>query len=180
MKNSGMAAALLIAMAAAASAQSLAPTKPASQDPRLKLVNVQLTADGILEGQVVDEMGSGLSHLSVTCRSKEFVAAATTDEDGRFRIRRTLGGACVLQVGPEWYACRTWRHGTAPPGAISTIALVHAPDSVMRGNRGTECDECSPERVQRLTSEQKYGLAIAALGGAAAYMAFSRDNVASE
>ncbi len=143
---------------------------------KLQLVNVELSAQGTLDGQVIDVKGKGLSGVTVAFRNNSTAVKVdapilvTSDSNGRFRIPTTLGAVCLLQVGDDTYPCRAWKHGTAPPKSVSEVALVMGDEPIVRG-------QSQRSRIRRLSSGQKYGIAVTALGGVAAYMALSRDNV---
>ena len=162
-------------------ADTTSVAKPAGTRQVLK--NVELTRTGALNLQVVDNEGHALSDVRVDARAGGKCLSARSDASGRIRMRGIGRGTCLLRINSQQFACRTWRYGTAPPNSLTSIALVNSDASVVRGNRfrpgkggaGDCCDEC--ERTQAISSEAKYGLAITALAGTAAYFALSRDNV---
>ncbi|APZ92085.1 Ig-like domain-containing protein [Fuerstiella marisgermanici] len=141
---------------------------------RFELLNVELSPQGTLQGRVLDAAGKSLTGVTVGVRiqsaqNKSAVPAlAKTDADGRFSFAISHGSVCVLQTGEWLYPIRTWRHGTAPPKSVKDVALVVSDKPIVRGQSN---------RVRRMSTGQKYGVAAAALGGVAAYMALSRDNV---
>lgn len=137
-------------------------------------INVELSADGKLSGQVLDASGHGAAMVAVAVARGKDVEVIQTDERGGFSVPRSTGGLCVMRIDRQLYAVRTWKHGTAPPSSVSRIAIVIDDNETIRGNNYNNCPP--QQRVRHLNSTQKYGLTVAALGGLAAYMALSRDN----
>lgn len=147
----------------------------------LALKNVELSASRELSIQVVDTHGQGIPGAIVTARYGKLLKTAITDKTGRAVIPELSGGTCLLQTSKQQFACRTWMNGTAPPKAVTSLALVTGDASIVLGNRFSrkQCPEnyCEPcERTGCLSSNTKNALGLAALGGTAAYFALSRDN----
>ena len=151
------------------------PKSPASASKPPVLHQVELTADGILNAQVVNRHGQPLEHMTVQVTCGNLHVTVVSDAEGRFAIGPLTGGLCIFRLNGRDYACRTWKHGIAPPGFIPSIALVDETTSVVLGNNRRNNNCCLPD--QRTCSlEAKYGLAILGLGATAAYFALSRDN----
>lgn len=152
------------------------PARHSSGTGAPELKNVVLSDGGTLAGQVINADGRPVRADRIKLVTGNNIIEFSSDETGRFRVSGLRTGACLFEVGNHSFACRVWTSQQAPPRSIESIALV-ADGEVVRGQ-----DYCPPEkkrRLGRLTSEQKYGLFILGLFGAAGYLALSRDNAAS-
>ena len=138
------------------------------------LKNVELTPDRVLKLQAINSEGHGIPGVAIVVTVRDVTQTLTTDEHGHAQVRLANGGVLQFQIGSNQYACRTWLQGTAPPHAIPSIGLVDDSAPVMRGN--SRRNDCCPPQQRSRKLERSYGLGILALGGAAAYMALSRDN----
>lgn len=158
---------------------------PPPADRSLSYQNVELTSSGHLPGQVINKEGIGLAGVSLEVTLGNRKISTTTDKAGRFMLPLKTGGTCLILIGENTFACRAWKQGTAPPKSIRTVALINETSSVVRGNRFRRRSQCPPNcqcpecRPNRCGPEKKYGLAILAAGGVAAYMALSRDNASN-
>lgn len=152
--------------------------KVAAAPSRVELRNVELTVSGHLNVQVIDASGHRQANVPVLVEYADQQMLLTSDAQGQLHPDLAKGGLVVMQIHDSVYACRVWRHRTAPPGALSSIALVDENEPVVRANRRNDQHQGHQipreQRTNRL--ERKYGLAALALGGTAAYFALSRDN----
>jgi hypothetical protein len=92
------------------------------------VTDVALKDGGVLNGQVVDLRGSGVTGVSVTLgtQNKE-VAATTTSAEGRFAVSGLRGGIYHVAAAEGHGVYRLWSAGTAPPSAQNSI-LVYTQD----------------------------------------------------
>ena len=106
----------------------------AESSTTVKLKQVELTEQGKLKGQFLNAAGLpvGGVPVSVTVQKSEF--KVKTDERGHFSIKCQSGGTAVIRIGKEVFACQIWLHGTAPPKAIKSIAIVAATEDIVMGN----------------------------------------------
>ena len=95
--------------------------------------DVELTADGTLQGQVYTPEGSPVENAAVELRYQGIaIARTTTGAQGDFLITGVRGGAHHLAVGSMMSPVRLWKNGTAPEGAVEGI-VVAANENVIRG-----------------------------------------------
>ncbi len=127
---------------------------------KVELKNVQLAADGTLQGQVVDTAGLPQQGVTVAVQSqsdmKSTVARISSDTNGRFAIAGLKDGVCVLNIGGDSFAVRVWSHNIAPPKSLATVALVHG-KSVTRGQGPLSNLRNS---IANLSTTQKVGLGL--------------------
>lgn len=99
---------------------------PAPPEPQPAVADLVLAEGGVLCGQVIDPQGAGLAGETVTVSSAagDPIAAATTDENGRFAIDGLRGGICLLSAGGQYEAFRVWDRSMAPPAAWREALLV--------------------------------------------------------
>lgn len=174
---------LLTLLLAITSATTVANEQQKQQSPpkNVSWLNVELNSEGELLGQVMDKNGSGLANAPLVVQCGKQMTKTVTNQHGQFRLKLATGGMCQMQIDDSTYLCRVWKHGTAPPKSIASIALVPGQSSVVRGNmfrrsgncpQDCECQECRRHRSGKLAGTA----ALLGLGGVAAYMALSRDN----
>ncbi|MEZ6129521.1 MAG: hypothetical protein R3C59_12630 [Planctomycetaceae bacterium] len=152
---------------------------PDPSKPQPQLRNVELTAQGLLNVQVIDSAGYPIPDVAVLVRVGDQVTQQTSDSQGRLTPAAEHGGLVVMQIGDSVYACRAWRHQTAPPSALPSIGIIDDRQPVVRGNRrqrGHGVQDCCPPEQRTGRLESRYGIAILALGATAGYFALSRDN----
>ena len=157
---------------------SLALPTAMAADPSnaLSYANVQLNAAGELAGQAVDAGGVPRQAVKVQMTDGHRTWVAITDTDGRFRFPVNACRTCVLQIDDQYFGCRVWKQDIAPKGSLTSIALVNSEQDVARGQLFRRFRRGGYGHSQHLTPDKKYGLALLAGGGIAAYMALSRDN----
>ena len=168
---------LLFAPSANLLADQSAETASAAKAESVELKNVELSSEGALKGQLITESGVPMNGRDISVKVGEQTFSAKTDDSGRFEISGLQGGRCLLTVGEETFACRLWIAGTAPPSALKSIALVGASgDATVRGQSRIPV---VGNRLAALTTGQKVGLGLLALGGTAVAIAVSQDDDAS-
>ena len=144
-----------------------------------RIHSVELNADGVLLGQLVDSTGASVAETELVFQSRSGESVLRSDKSGRFTIIGLRTGVCAVRCGNDKFAFRVWAWGTAPPDASSSVALVIESNSLVRGNRasGRRSQKKGVFAENRLFhSDAKYGIAILALGATATYFALSRDN----
>ena len=100
-----------------------------------KVVDVVLSPDGTLAGQVVDSRNRPRGGTIVDIhRGRRVVARTRTDADGRYAITDLPGGLYQFRVGDSQTLVRAWAAGTAPRGADSLLRVV-ADAPVVRGQQ---------------------------------------------
>ncbi|MBN1394211.1 MAG: carboxypeptidase regulatory-like domain-containing protein [Pirellulales bacterium] len=88
---------------------------PTTQSP---VVDVALTDGGVLQGQVVDLQGKGVSGVPVLVKlQNQEIVKTTTAEGGRFSVKGLRGGVYQLAAGQGQGVFRMWAVNTAPPSA---------------------------------------------------------------
>lgn len=148
---------------------------------KLELKQVELTEQGELIGQYLNQVGQPVAKSEINVVVGKQSQRVVTDEQGRFVVGGLKGGRCVIQAGDEHFACQVWAHGTAPPSAIETVAIVKTDASVARGqfgglNRLNRMGGGMRNRLASLTTRQKVGLGILAAGGTAIAIAVAQDD----
>jgi hypothetical protein len=156
--------------------QDASPTAIPQNEP-VEFRNVELTADGALQGQFITEAGVVLANRTITVRMGESVCQAQTDESGRFSVSGLKGGQCLITAGDEAFACRLWVAGTAPPASLKSVALVQpSSDATVRGqSRRTGF----VGRLSSLSKGQKIGLGLLAATGIAVGVAVAQDDASN-
>jgi len=105
--------------------------------------DVELTKDGTLYGQIYTPEGRVVPNATVQLRYQgKSVAAARSNEQGRFAISGVRGGAHDVVVGAVHSPVRLWANGAAPQVATQGI-VVAADETIIRGQNGY-CDACPP------------------------------------
>lgn len=167
-------ATLLLVSPAVSVAGQTAPTPlPGSAQKEVQLKNIQLKAGGILSGQYVTTAGKPVAGVKIGVKSGEATQQVQTDSKGRFELKGLKGGRTFFQIGEEVYAAQLWANGTAPPNAISSLALVKEDGSELvrgQGNQGFG------SRIRSLSPRGKALLGVAAIGAAATAIAIAADN----
>jgi hypothetical protein len=103
---------------------------------QLTIVDVALTQDNLLRGQVVNRDGVPKANAKVTLASSGRIAAQTvTDDHGVFALEVARGGVYVLSDGEASAMVRAWTKEAAPPSTKPGILMVSDRD-VARGALG--------------------------------------------
>ena len=106
--------------------------KPAA--PRT--LDVALTKDGVLKGQVLNSQGVGLDGAVVSIyKGSRRVAQAVTDARGQYSVRNLRPGLYSIRTPQSTSLVRVWPLKAAPPIA-SKSAIVIARQPVVRGQIG--------------------------------------------
>ncbi len=99
----------------------------------VRALDIRLQSDGMMVAQLVDQSGNGLSDVPVAVRfGGQTVAESKTDLEGRVRFSGLRPGAHSLHAGHAVQPVRLWPADTAPPGALTTVALV-SNEEIVRG-----------------------------------------------
>lgn len=145
------------------------------------LQNVELNADGAVEGTIVDQTGTPSQGTRVQVRTKTAAAEAVTNAEGKFVLRGVEPGNCALTIGDRTYGCRLWSHRTAPPKALTSFIIVHSNGPVVRGQDycGEGCDTGGGRGFLGgpLSGGQVLGLGL--LAGAVVAIAIAANNDSS-
>ena len=103
---------------------------------QLMIVDVSLTPDNLLRGQLVNREGAPKAKALMTLASEgEVVTRGTTDEKGFFALKAEKGGMYVLSDGETSALVRAWTSQAAPPSANTGVLMVSDRD-VTRANLG--------------------------------------------
>lgn len=138
----------LFSMASVATAQS-------------PIVDVALTQDNLLRGQLVMSGGQAKSGANILVSSGQGVAyGTTTDDRGLFAVRVERGGMYILKHGETSVVIRAWTNQAAPPSAKTGILMV-ADEHVSRGNLSSRGARLSTRRYGPIES----AVLIGAIGG---------------
>ncbi len=111
-----------VGQVSAADATSLNAPKASRQ---VTLVDVALTKDSALQGQLVDRQGTPKTNTKVRLMSgANVLGEAVTDEQGAFRVDVERGGVYSLSDGQATALVRVWTHQAAPPSAKNAVLMV--------------------------------------------------------
>ena len=94
--------------------------------------DVELAEGGVANGVVVTSAGQLGEGVTVTLYTDDQAYEAITDEQGRFQFAGLNGGTYVVKVGDTPFGARMWAHGTAPPNALTSFAIVDSTDPAVR------------------------------------------------
>ena len=151
-------------------------------DP-VSLQNVELNADGAVEGIAVDDKGAAIADTVVRIQTKSGASEVRTDSEGKFLISNVAAGNCTITIGEKTYGCRLWVANTAPPKSLTSFVIVHGDGPVVRGQDycGEGCDTGSGRRGflgGPLSGGQLLGLGL--LAGGIVAIVIAADNDASK
>jgi len=105
--------------------------------------DVALGEGGVLQGRVLDRLGSPLPHSEVILlRGETEVGRTVAAADGRFQFAGLRGGVHQLVAHEDVTLCRLWTASAAPPAAKAGLAL-YGDSELVRG----QCGSCQPARV---------------------------------
>ena len=149
-----------------AQAEHNGPAKP-------NIIQIAVSPAKPLQVTLLDETGRERPGIQILAQNKTTSFRLLTDSSGRVEAAELSPGLWMFTVGDRSVICQIWQKELAPPGARAQLLLVEPSSEIIRGND-------KPRRRHRHArmsrSTRKYGLAILALGGTAAYFALSRDN----
>ncbi len=119
---------------------SLPPSLVMAQSPtpevvptRARLLDVALSFDGRLTGQVRNRDGEPLRRVELICQGTRGAQQRTlSDSSGCFEFRGLRGGVYFMSTAAGTRAIRLWAPGTAPPAARTALNLMADAD-VVRG-----------------------------------------------
>jgi hypothetical protein len=115
-------------------ADHTAPPPTASQSPQL--VDIALTSNNLLQGQLVDRQGVPKANTTVQLSGgSKIVGEGISDEQGVFRIPVERGGVYALSDGETSALVRVWTQQAAPPSAQPAVLMVSDPE-LTRGALG--------------------------------------------
>lgn len=147
-------------------------TPSVSAQTAVALANVELNSQGALQGQLVTGAGAAVQSTTITVKSGDNRFTVVTDDAGRFSVSGLSEGQCILTVGRDTYVCRIWTHGTAPPSALDSIALVQGDAGpTVRGQLGRN------NILPPMTNGQLLGLGL--LAGAVTAVVIAADDDSS-
>ncbi|MEZ6128863.1 MAG: carboxypeptidase-like regulatory domain-containing protein [Planctomycetaceae bacterium] len=141
--------------------------------------DVELTEAGTLRGQVYSQEGQAIPDALVQLRYQgKSVAAAKSDEQGRFAISGVRGGAHDVVVGAVHSPVRLWANGSAPKAATQTI-VVAADETIIRA-QGGYCESCPPGGSCGNCGPRGFGMldviTLATVGAAVGALVVGLDN----
>lgn len=97
--------------------------------------DVQLSADGQLQGQLVDAQGAPLARTDIELSGLDGVPLTVqSDAQGHFAFQQLKGGTFLLQAHGAATPIRLWSAGTAPSVATNGVLLI-ATQQTVRGRR---------------------------------------------
>jgi hypothetical protein len=104
--------------------------------PQAHLVDIALTSNNLLQGQLVDRQGVAKANTKVQLSAgTEVLAEGISDQQGAFRIPVERGGVYTLSDGEASALVRVWTHEAAPPSAQPAVLMVSDPE-LTRGALG--------------------------------------------
>lgn len=145
----------------AAGSGSPSPAPIQRDKDSLHLKNVEISRDGRVLGQFLTPEGAPLADKTLNVVIGVVKQKVVTDKKGRFIIRNAKGGHCVITAGDHVFACRLWVHGTAPDGALKSIAVIDATSTAVRGNPFS----ATAARLSALSTAQKIALGLLVTAG---------------
>lgn len=112
---------------------SAAPPTERPAAEHASVFDVELAADHSLSGQLFGSEGQPKAGAVVRIVA-EGGSEATTDSQGRFRLKNVQAGVLHLSADNVDQAVRCWAPGTAPPRAAQRI-LLSSNQQIQRGQR---------------------------------------------
>lgn len=113
----------------------------AQQPTESVITDIALSAQGALQGRVVDAQGQPVSSANVQIMTKEAVVVETqTDAAGTFNVNSLRGGFYQVNINNVNQNVRMWAPGTAPPTATDGLTVTLG--TVQRG-QGCTVDSCT-------------------------------------
>lgn len=104
----------------------LSAAEPAATVAPAMVSDVALGGNGSLRGQVVNAAGAAVAGVNITVRQQETVIAKTSSgPDGKFEVVGLPGGVFRITTDQSEASVRLWATETAPPGARSSVLVVH-------------------------------------------------------
>ncbi|MEM7312503.1 MAG: carboxypeptidase-like regulatory domain-containing protein [Planctomycetota bacterium] len=107
----------------------------------VETVDVELTAQGTLQGKLVDQSGAAIANAQVALgQSAQVVAKSATRVDGTFEFTAMRGGLYNVVADGTPINVRAWAPRTAPPLAHDGLLVVKG--AILRGQSCT-ADSCT-------------------------------------
>jgi len=114
-------AGLVVPQVGVASASDVQPTA----ERQMVIVDVSLTQDNLLRGQLVNGEGVPKAEKQVTLASGgNVVARGVTDDQGVFALKVVKGGVYSLSDGETTALVRAWTSQAAPPSSNNAVLMV--------------------------------------------------------
>ena len=112
--------------------------QPAREAPRVNsppALDVKLTAEGSVNGVLVDADGSPLAKARLTAvRADHRPVTAETNHQGEFCLTQLRPGVYTVAYGDRSLLLRAWEASSAPPSAKEAVLLVNG--NIERGQLG--------------------------------------------
>ena len=89
-------------------------------------VDVALSPEGLLAGQLLDRRGRGLARetIAILNHNRQEIGRVSSDRDGNFFIQGLRTGTHHLIVKDHVTTCRIWHPTVAPPSAKPSVRIV--------------------------------------------------------
>lgn len=107
---------------------------PSQAARAMAVVDVELQANGLLVGQLVDSQGRALSAAEIQLTSNQKKWNVLTDQQGRFQLEGMSGATYTVQSGQQVQLMRAWAPGTAPPSSAKGLLFVQNSDVILAQN----------------------------------------------
>ncbi|TVS07967.1 MAG: carboxypeptidase regulatory-like domain-containing protein [Planctomycetaceae bacterium] len=105
--------------------------------PSISIIDVALSEDGSLRGQVLDLQGTPMTQTTVAVVQQGNVLATTqTDAQGRYTFNEMNTGFYQVVTDQGLTVCRVWTAETAPPSALAETLVVDGLQTVRGGMNG--------------------------------------------
>lgn len=112
---------------------SARPDSKSTQQKRRRVIDVELTKDGQLEGQVINADKESVKDAVISVRTaKQEIGRSLSNESGQFSVKNMPSGTYYIVAGTGHGVYRLWKNGKAPKSARSSIRLV-SDRAVIRG-----------------------------------------------
>ena len=110
-------------------------TSSVDAPPAMTTLDIELTRDRVLTGQLVNDVGGPIAVAPVEVwRNRQLIQTSMTDQRGRFRLAQLNGGTYKINSGDRVQTARLWTAGSAPPNSISSLRIV-ADEQVVRAQQ---------------------------------------------
>jgi hypothetical protein len=97
---------------------------------------VKLSEGGVLEMQLVDQSNRPIQDVAVELQFEgKRVATARSDKTGTVRFVRVRAGQQTIQAGDNVKIVRLWKGDSAPPEAVTRLAVT-TEERIVRGQGG--------------------------------------------
>jgi hypothetical protein len=114
-------------------------TEPIAEHARsaVSIIDVALSEDGILRGQVLDLQGAPMMQTTVAVvQQGEVMATTQTDAQGRYTFDGLNTGLYQVVTEQGLTVCRVWTAEAAPPSALAETLVVDGLQTVRGGMSG--------------------------------------------